>query len=361
MGKKILLVAHDMAPSRCFSLLLDSLLSMGHIVSVVLGNGEDPGIGDTTLSRYVAASNFVLVGMSSQEQFAAVELKALAYAKERGVPYGFYSDTPFVVNRARPGMWFYEYADGARLVLGLMHKGAVQIFPNAYIVQTGNPLREAISFPKFSREMTRSKLDLSVHDVLVQVVGGKFCAGNCATLMLVADAVSRIPNCARWHVVFTPHPGDPALKYPARVTEGVPDVYNDICRYTPTLVQIKLKEEMSSSEVLAGADVVIEFTGSTSLEGAYQSIPALSISFMGAEMFYESEGGTFPLELLCNGAAHSIEPDVYKLAQHLQDLITVGHPMRERMLMRQRKSYPIQTEHGVVIRKMTDELMVFLK
>lgn len=356
----ILLVAHDTAPSRCLAMLIEPLLQSVGVVGPVLNAQEYP-LGDAVLQQRVQFSDFVLIGMSSSEEYAEIELKAAQFAREAKVPYGFYSDTKFAINRAAPGFWFHELAQDASLVVGVMHKGAAILFPKAYKVQTGNPLDEEMSFPtSFERGVVRDKLDVRCADMLVHVAGGKFPAANCTMLMLVAEAVAQIHDGRQWEVVFTPHPGDPALTYPLNRV-GVPQLYAEIAKYSPVRLQVILKERIASNEVLVGSDVLVELTGSVSRMAAYQRIPVVSLHSESTDAWFKAEGGMLPYELVAAGAAVPAKYDVQVLANDLRMLVVPGEPIRERILANQRKNYIPSTERGVAVRAICDALVGQIK
>ncbi len=352
---KVCFVGHDAAPSQCFkkvAIALDSDIA----VTLIVGDGAYPECSDDDLRTAVQEADFVLLGMSSQAQFAEIEIKAGQFAREAGVPYGFYSDTSFAINRAQPGFWFHDLAHDVSLVVGLMHKGVVTIFPKAHFVATGNPIDEEMSFPPFERGVTRSKLNIDDADVLVQVSGGKFAASNCMTLLIVAEALAQQYDGQNWRLVFTPHPGDPALQSSVEA-DGVPSLYAEMAAYGPVPTQIILKQEMTSLEVLAGADVLVEFTGSISRAAAYQRIPVVSLQTESMNLFYQCEGGVLPLELVTAGAAVPVKFDVQVLANDLRMLVMPGTPIRERILAEQREKYPLRTEKGAAVQKLCRALM----
>jgi hypothetical protein len=153
---KITLVEYDMAPSQCFARLTSTLLATqdNHDVTLFAGGGKPMQYSDEVVKSFVLQSDFVLLGMSSSAEFADIEMKAGAWAQAAGIPYGFYSDVPLAVDRARPGGWFHNLAQTARLVVGLVPNDISvlkTLFPAAHVVATGNPLREEMSFPSFTR------------------------------------------------------------------------------------------------------------------------------------------------------------------------------------------------------------------
>ncbi len=341
--------------------MLGDELIKSHVSPCTVGFGMYPGMNDDAFLNLIQNSNFVLLGMSSSEELAQIELKAGYLAREAKVPYGFYSDVPFAINRAAPGFWFHDLAQDASLVVGIMHKGAAIFFPKAHIVQTGNPLDEEMSFPtSFERGVVRDKLDVRRVDMLVHVAGGKFPAANCTMLMLVSEAVAQIHDGRRWQVVFTPHPGDPALTYPLDAL-SVPQLYAEIAKHSPVRLQVVQKEQMVSDEVLVGSDVLVELTGSVSRRAAYQRIPVVSLHGESTDACFKAEGGALPYELVAAGAAVPAKYDVQVLANDLRMLVVPGEPIRERILANQRKNYVPSTERGVAIRAICDALMSQIK
>lgn len=356
---KVCLVAHDAAPSRCFNGLQIALTLGISGVQVVkyVSDGMPPTVSIAELRAEISSSDFVLLGMSSTPDSAEVEVRAGEIAREMHVPYGFYSDVLFGIERARSGAWFNHLARGATLVVGLFSRDTARdIFPNARAVQTGNPLREDMSFPFSTRSWVRSKLGIGDEKLLIHIPGGTFCGGNIATIMLVLDACALTLPVDSVCVMFTPHPGDQTLRAVDAGTGVELNLYQEIADDAPVEMRVIRKDFLTSSQVVVGADLVVEYTGSVSIEAAYNRIPVISPTFVVWARKFEQESFRTMTEMVESGAAYQVYPDAYEYGRVLQNLLNPQHEARVKLIAAQEHAYPRARERGATMQAIVNAL-----
>lgn len=362
--RRVCLLAHDAAPSSCFDALGTSLRATynGLKVSTAIGNGKPiVGLSDDDLKHMVQSSHFLLLGMSSSSKFAEIEIKAGEWAREAGIPYGFYSDVTYATHRATEGLWFHELAQDAQLVLGLLPKTGISgIFPKAHCVNTGNPLREETAFQKISRAESRNRLEIRDDQILIIAPGGKFAAGNSAIWILLLETLSRIPEREKFVVVMTPHPGDTTLRAYDRLTDKNLPIYAEICEDAPVRTLYVTRDTMTTSEVLAGADLVVEFTTSTSIEAAYQRIPVISVMLQSWLTRFEKESGLHTVEAVGSGASIPVYGDIREFECTILNLIDKNGHVYQNVISAQESAYPIPSKRGEALSMMVEEIGRFV-
>ncbi len=270
MAKTICLLAHDAAPSQCFDQLELALRSKSDGIKTIkiTGNGRPITNSRTEIVESVKQSNLLLLGMSSAPEFAESEIIVGAIARDLGIPYGFYSDMPLCPYRARTGAWFQDLAESASFLFGLLPSDTRRIgsiFPNARSVNTGNPLRDTMAFPSLSRKEVREKLGIKAHEKLILAPGGKFVAGNSTIWTLIINALFASEFRKSAVVILSPHPGDTALRTVDSASGKKLNFYEEIVADSPIQARYVTKDVLTTLDMVAGADLVIEFTGSTSI------------------------------------------------------------------------------------------------
>lgn len=273
---KILLVSRDAAPSACFAKLDQALRDAGLETVLRIGGGKPLKESLEEIRGDATRVDFVLLGMSFPGDNAVEEVAAGESARNAGIPYGFYGD--------KPNCWarepFQELAQDASLYLGPNQEDALAAkarFPKARLVGSGNPLREDMAFPRYTRKEVRERLGIKENEKCILVPGGKCVAGNMAMCLAVIDAVGGFDlfHQEDVRIFFSTHPGDRAVG--AVDADGKPlDLYGEIRELSKVPFEIVRKETMTTSEMVPGADVIVEFGSSVGFEGAYQRIPVLT-------------------------------------------------------------------------------------
>lgn len=274
------MLARDAAPSRAFERFATGLRSEAFEVVDILGGGKPISVADDAILNEVDHAGLVLIGMSSNAELAREELLAAAAANATGIPWGAYGDVPGCF--ARTAFWPAGLADNARFYLGFDEQDASlakEKFPGATTFATGNPLREDMAFPKFTRAEVRGRLGAS-DEKLILLGGGKSVLSNMSRLSAVLEHVARISGDLKFMVVLSLHPGDRAPYAVDSVGGKGLGIYDEVMRESPVpLVIMGLAQgDLSTSEMIPGMDVVIAgLTGSTTVEAAFNRIPAICL------------------------------------------------------------------------------------
>jgi hypothetical protein len=353
MNKKIVLVARDAAPSGCFNRLKPVLEAQGFEVVVFAGEGKPLTATEDEIINTVSSANLVILGMSAKD-FAEPEIVAGEVARKAGVPYGFYGDVPKCFARARPGAWFESLASDAGFYFGIDDEdaqGARRVFPKAKLFATGNPLREEMAFPRLTREKVREKLGILPGEKLVLVPGLKLISENMATLVTVSEALSVLTvEGHQFRLVFATHPGDRNPYAIDSVTQKELKLYEGFFSYSPINSSMVAKDFLSTSDMVPGADIIIEFGSSIGIEGAYQNIPVITLAFGIMFKRYEETAGTTELESVSRGLSELVVAETNLLAGMIERLLTPRG--FKKMRARQQELYPKPEERGVALKKM---------
>jgi len=387
--KNVVLVARDVAPSLCFERLVPVLQECGFKTELIIGKGKPlpPTITDHKIVLAASQANLVLLGMSSSLELAGPEIAAGMAAQAAGVPYGFYGDVRRCWARARPGAWFDGLAENAAFYFGVTEEDADatrDIFPKARLVGTGNPLREEMAFPRFTREEVRSKLGITPEEKLVLAPGGKFAAEQMASWVVLIEALVRLTaEGQRFQLVLTTHPGDRVPYAVDAATQKDMRLYEELVSSSPVStvlfsgrkegdediqyifssnpapgnsnpIRVVGKDVLKSSDLVPGADIIVEFSSSLGIEGAFQTVPVISLGFETLFRKIEQTSGTRSLEAVEDGLSELVVADVVKLADTIKRLLTPEGfaPMKTR----QQEICPKPTEHGAALRKMADTI-----
>ncbi len=364
----LVLVAHDAAPSRCFVRLQEKLNDQGVRTVTLAGDGKPitPGSAVALLER--ARPRAVLVGMSSSKDFAAAELEALAYAREDGIPYGFYGDCRGAWARAVPPAWFAEFAADASLYLAIHQDelaDAQRVFPKARCIVAGNPLREDAAFMQVDRAGVRQKLGVREDQILVLAPGGKNVAANCTIWGETLSALRLLSERPRHPrdivMVITLHPGDRSPYMIDSVTGQRADPYQAVLDPVHTRY-VTQETGLSTNEVLGAADIVIEFGVSSSIAAITRRIPVLvpRVGIMTDE-FYLTTGDIWP-EHLRAGASSLVELDCRLIASEIEHLTEPQMSVVKETLRRaQERAYPLPRKQGEALERIVTALKeVFL-
>ncbi len=360
--KKVVLVARDIAPSSCFNLLKPVLEAQGFEVIVIVGNGKPLTATEDEIELDVASADLVILGMSSSADFAKQEILAGETARKCDIPCGFYGDIPKCFARARTGAWFEKLAPSTGFYFGINEedaRDAKSVFSNAKLFATGNPLREEMAFPRLTREEVREKLGISPDEKLVLVPGGKFVHENMATLVIVSEALSKLSAQGRkFQLVFGTHPGDRNPYAIDSVTGKDLKVYEEFFSYSPVPSRMISKEVLSTSDMVSGADIIIEFGSSLGIEGAYQSKPVITLAFEAMFKRYEEATGIRTPEAVSTGISKLVVANSDYLAEKIAQLLTPEG--FEQLRTRQQEICPKPTERGAALKKMADAVVKML-
>lgn len=366
MGKTLCLVGHDTAPSECMDKLEEAIHYEIPSLTVhkIVGHGKPIETSEKELAEAVKSSDLVILGLSSSPEFARAEVFAGTIARAHGVPYGFYSDMPLCVFRAREGAWFESLAREASLIIGLLPPQVAdlhRLLPHAKAVRTGNPIRDAMAFPARSREMVRDALGVAEHEKLILAPGGKFAAGNCAIWSLLVDAVALSKWKEATTLVISPHPGDTALRAIDSVTHRNLDIYKEVVDESPIRVVYATKDILPTLEMVVGADVVVEVTGSASVCAAYLRVPVLHIAPELWVSRITKEMGDFRVETEETGAGVRVRENSPRIIRdYLETVLELGSTLREDLRKAQEVAYPrpqsLHESMSKIVNVLKDEL-----
>lgn len=359
LNRKVVFVASDVAPSGCFKRLEPILKERGLDAVLFIGEGKPLNKSLEEVALAVSNASVVVLGMSSSFELAQAEITAGDAARNAGVPYGFYGDVPRCWARARKGAWFENIATDASFYYGVTQADANagrQVFPNAQLIGTGNPLREDMAFPSFTREEVRAKLNIVPEEKLVLAPGGNFfAAGNMASWVVVIDALA-ILAAEDWHfqLVLTVHPGDRIPYAVDAVTKKGMRLYEDLVSFSPIPARVVTNDILTTSDMVPGSDIIVEFGSSIGIEGAYQGVPIVSLGFEILFRMLERSSGIRTLEAVGCGLSELVIADASKLADTIRRLLTPSGfaPMRAR----QKELCPKPTMRGVALRNIADAI-----
>ncbi len=301
------------------------------------------------IEKIVKQSDLLLLGMSSSPEFAESEILAGTIAQDSGIPYGFYSDMSLCPYRAREGAWFQNLAKNASFLFGLLPtdiRTITSIFPSARCVNTGNPLRDAMAFPTLSRHEVREKLGIKLDEKFILAPGGKFAAGNSLIWMLIINALHGSELKEDAVVVFSPHPGDTVLRTVDSASGKKLNIYEEIVTDSPIRAQYVTKDVLPTLDMVAGADVVIEFTGSASVCAAYQRIPLIHVTPEVWLNRFRKESGEAMIETLGVGAGILVKNiSECELMFSIRELIDSSSTTARQLKIAQERAYPVPTSH----------------
>jgi len=355
MPEKILFVARDAGPSGCFELLAPVLEEKGLGVELILGKGSPITMTEDEISSRVLGSDLLVLGMSSDENLAQPEIFAASIAKKHELKYGFYGDVRGCWRRAREGAWFNPFAFDTSFYLGLTGEdasGAISIFPNAEVFGTGNPVREKMAFPRFTREEIRKDLGVERWEKCVLVAGGKLSAGNMAQFVVTMEALHLLRKRTTYYfkLILTTHPGDRARSAVEPETgERIP-FYEDLVSLSPVPTTLIDKKNFATTDLVPGADILIEFGSSVGFAGAYRRIPVISLGFEPLYRMLEEEGDTRRFELEESGLSELVTGSPQNLAVAIEKLL---HPDGfQAMRSNQERLCTIPKKEGLALRKM---------
>lgn len=364
---KAVLVARDIAPSGAFERLIPELEKNGFYVDSFLGKGKPLSEKRHEIETAIAVpgvngvahpvADVVVVGMSSSKELAEPEIAACETAIQANIPYGFYGDTYGCHERAREGAWFGPFRERASFFFAINEEEAnkaMKTFPSAdSVIATGNPLWEDFAFPKFSREEVRANLGLEPDEKFILSPGGKSPVVNILVWGNLIEAARILAAGGRKiKLIFAPHPGDRAI-YALSVDQNPLGIYDDLVKFSPVPVQFTDKS-VKTSELVPGADLVVEWGSTIGIEAAHLRIPVVSFATeIGKKRLMSTSGSEKlePVELGVSLGVSSREVLVNMLGQLLS-----GGPSAESLRKRQEQVYPAPPERGAAVQKMAETL-----
>lgn len=352
--KSVVLVARDISPSKAFGEhLKPELEKRGILVKDFLGSGKPLSSTIPDIEKAVSGAGVVVSGMSSSEELAEPEIAACGQALASGIPFGFYGDTYHCHERASVGSWFAPFRSDAKFFFGINREeinAANFVFTNPSLVSvaTGNPIWENYASPEFTREEVRIKYGVTHDEVLVLAPGIKSPAVNIMIWGLLVDAMALWEQKSRIMIAY--HPGD----------RTPPDIYNDLKKFSTVPVKF-LPSNVKTSDVLPGADVVVEWSSSIAIEAVHQRIPVISVSTEVGRKRLFSIAKTEKWEPCELGVAHEVFANPVELARSIKFLTRVGGNLRNLLLRRQAEIYPKPREKGAAVKKMADILERLMK
>lgn len=342
---RVLLVARDVAPSQALERLREVLLLRLDDVHSFLGYGKP--ISNSYNSRLITERPcVVLCGMSSFAEVAKDEIAVAEVAARMGMPYGFYADTYGSAQRPH-----FEHlrkeASFIFVINGEEAKTARELYPNAKVVVSGNPMWEDFFIPKLSREEVRSKFEVDNDEYMVLCPGGKSLTIDTLHWGAVIEALSMEPTAEKWKVFFSAHPG----------SQYLPEDYTELINYSKRVsVRLVAKDFMSASDMLPGVDIVINSASTIGIEAACQRKPVIEYFTEIAlarleESIHSRNWPTWEL-----GVAAKVNGNPERLLCKIRDLLFYGGFVS--MRKRQEEVYPAPQEKGSAVRKMVETLMM---
>lgn len=295
---------------------------------------------------YPQEADVVLLGMSSSPELAEDELAACEAAVKNGIPLALFADT--FRSWARP--WFEPYREAVSalfVVSPTEAEKARELFPNAKIVASGNPTWEGFFFPKYRRDEVRAKLEVGDVDSMILVPGSKSLAVNMLLFGGVIDAAIMLGE-AYGQVFVSLHPGD----------KNPPKLYKELADYSPIPVKFVLRDFMSGSEMIPGADVVVESASTIGIEAACQRVPVVEYFTYAGRGNWKRQAGSVDYEPCELDIAVEASLDTRQFSEVLNLILAKGDEwdVCRIMLERQREVFPKPVERGVAVKVIVSTL-----
>lgn len=342
--KKIVLVAYDVMPSQALQKLANKFTELGWDTMSFLGFGKEIS-NAAEITKAVASANAVITGMSSKPKFVEPELLAINTAIANGIPFGCYADTYGVYLRP----WFKDVRNKASFLFVINEEEAADakpLFPHSQIIATGNPLWENFCFPRLTREESRAKINVANNQTLILCPGAKVLMMNAALFINTIEAAHQLILMEKNPVVIiSTHPGDP----------NPPEIYEDLVKYSRVPVKIITRDILTTSDIIPGADIVVDFCSTTAVKAAHQRIPVINFFTEIQLGRLEEIIGAREWELNRLGVAEAVYGNVKDLTFAINRLLTPEGfaPMRQR----QEIIYPAPPAKGAAINKMAEAIL----
>ncbi len=359
--KRIVLVGHDAAPSGCFERLASVLEERGFQVVKFLGFGKPRTNTDEGVVETVSQADIVLLGFSSTAELSQSALVAGQAAQANGIPYGFYGDIPFIWTLGRT--WFSELASNAAFYCGIKPNEpakAQKVFPKARFVNTGNPLREEMAFPKYTRAEVRWQLGLEPEEKAILLTTLKSPGCNMAQLGILMEALAGLKHSGhRFQLLVSCHPGD---RTPFAVDPGAKDdpkpmgLYEELLSYSPVPSQMVDRAVLTGSELVPGMDLIVQFDSSLAREASFHQIPVITLGLEILLRQFEQETGKRITEAEEQGLSVPVSGNPLIIANTIHDLLTPENDSLTLQTLRanQRGLCAKPVERGAALRQIAD-------
>jgi hypothetical protein len=308
----------------------------------IVGGGKPIELSEEKIRGVVTGAHVLLLGLSSSTERARVEMVAAKIARAANIPFGFYSDMalcPF-----RP--WLDDLAKDASFICGMLPEDVSSLgsmYPKAKYFNTGNPFRTDMAFPSITREAVREQLGIKLHEKLILAAGGKFATGNFQIWGLLLEELQNFEDREDVVVMLSPHPGDRTLHAIDKGSGKSLPLYSEMGEETAIRT---LYAVMPTPVAVAGADLVVDFTGDTSIRSAYLRIPLVNITSELMLSRFEKETGSRAIETADNGSGVHF-PTSFSEGNLLELVRSLLNPTTERakgLREAQERAYPIPTD-----------------
>lgn len=259
--KSMTLVARDVGGSKPLGMLTELLRNRNRQVYPFLGNGK-PIDGLANLPEAVGSSGVVLCGMSSSQELAQPEIKAMQLAREADTPYAIFADAFDSHSRT----WLQEQIAGAAAFFVLNEDEAQKArerFPKLKVVASGNPVWETFAFPEKTDEEVRLSFAVQPSMKMVLVVGTKEPIINIALLAGVLETAAKFGVV---RVFFSMHPGD----------QTPVAFYEPLVSWSGGQIQLVPSNVMTGSDMVVGADLVVDSFSTVAIQAGFLRKPVIT-------------------------------------------------------------------------------------
>ncbi len=131
-------------------------------------------------------------------------------------------------------------------------------------------------------------------------------------------------------------------------------IYDDLISLSPVPTRIVEKQIMATSDILSGADILVQFASMVGIEGAYRRIPVITLGFETLLRRFEQTTENRELETVESGASQLVIADVKTLAETIRNLLTPEGFAS--MFAKQQTAYPKPDKRGATVLAMVDAI-----
>ena len=339
--RQVTIVANDIGGRNGLRLLGEFLEKQGIAVCWYLGSGDaiSTSFG---LTERIANSDAVICGMSSSEKLAAPEIMAANMAQQLGVPFCLFADSFNAHLKPYFNKWLYKAA--ALMVLNSAEaQKAREHLKDVKVVATGNPAWEKFFFPRFTREEVRDRLTIPEDCFVILSPGTKELVVNVLLWGGLLDAATPLDNAL---VLASVHPDD----------QSPIEEYDKLADWSNGRLQVVVSdrddpESMTGSNMLPGADAVVDCCSTIAIEAACQRIPVITYAPEAAQIRRKKNGGSRawePAEMGITQFRDGLKA-VYNLACDLRSIAVREFNLVKR---KQEEFFPLYPKPGETVKKM---------